>query len=390
MLLVLWSALAFGADVVLYSSGVPTEVIERVSIATHTPPEEFRALTLPELASGKAPVLLDGAGAVLNCESAPTVLKDVTIAIDTLQNAVGYMDAERAARAFDSGQSAIRCLAEPLDPALGARLHYLRGHARHGDGATEAEVEYDFGRALHYMPELKWDEYFPPQAKPVFEAAHSSRQHLELFHLTVSPPLTKLRIDGHDVQAPFSLSRGWHIVQVHPPHVFTVEVNLKEPSLLFLPQSIQVDAVNWVTEEARRAELDRVLQALVDDGETVFVVSGGAVWRTEVGLNSWESLKMPVRFTDRRAQAAWGTASLVAGIGGAAIGLGLAVGGAAQANRLASVRDEADELEEAALAVSKHTGALSRYRAGLWIAGGASVVASVGVAVRFWPVNTDK
>lgn len=279
----LWIAAALAAPLAIHSAGDATEA---AALLQEVGAGDVELRSFAEVAPLGAP-RLEGRGVLLECEGEPTHRYQVETALSTAEAHLAYVRWELAREALEAAEAAMLCLAEPIDAATAARVHYLFGVTA-SFLEDEVEARSSFARAHLLQPGLVWDPQFPPDGQALFEEEGLSVAERPLVELLVVPePRTaKLTVDGRRIYAAgreVELRAGTHIVQGPG---WTVEVDLFPDSrpVFLVPESIEDIGGDWL------ADVDgcRSLDELVDRAPPFFLVSGDQVWLREA--EGWEAL----------------------------------------------------------------------------------------------------
>ncbi|HJN74639.1 MAG TPA: hypothetical protein QGF58_11960 [Myxococcota bacterium] len=230
---------------------------------------------------------LEGRGVLLVCEGETTHRYQVETALSTAEAHLAYVKWEEARAALEEAEAAMLCLAEPIDAATAARVHYLFGvtAAFLGD---EVEARSSFARAHVLQPGLVWDTQFPQSGQDLFEQEGllvAERPFVDLL-VVPEPRAAKLTVDGRRIYAAgrrVELRAGTHIVQGPG---WTVEVDLFPDSapVFVVPEAIEDIGGDWLIDEDACRSLDQI----VDAQPPLFFVAGDQAWMRDG--EGWEAL----------------------------------------------------------------------------------------------------
>ncbi|MEN9785276.1 MAG: hypothetical protein RLZZ299_540 [Pseudomonadota bacterium] len=286
-------AAAHAADPVVHAGADSAAVLARVAATAGVPVTELRAVTLPELVQGRAPVLLGG-GKLTPCTAAASNRAAIEASLDIAKGAILYMEYGSARAALDAAIRGLGCLQEPVEPSLAARAWYLLGIVAHAS-SDQATSRAAFRQARLFQPDMTWDPNYPPAAQVTFDAVAAEMRAVSLVSLAVvpEPPEGAVRIDGRPVKVvggTVAVSPGAHHVQVGAGSLVTVniEVDANAPATLLLPQFVTQDALRWAGDGDRRAALTAILSGSLGNTGSVFVVSGDVLWRVRLGGSAWD------------------------------------------------------------------------------------------------------
>jgi hypothetical protein len=346
---------------------------------------EVRVVTLAQLLSGGQPSAVAGA-VLVPCAGGPQSAVDVDNRAVKAARAIAYMDAADAEAQLAAADAGLACLDAPVPPALGARVHFLRGILAFDRGDVAGAATH-FARARTFWPEMKWDPNYPPDARAVFEGAAPPEAALWL-RLVPPPASGKLWVDGREVpvaEAGVALAPGPHVVQLDDGGLATFAVDVQGPAgALVRPAATPPDALTWLRDPTLRPALSSVLAATIAPEETVYVADDGRLWRVHAGRDDWEELAeaaVPARVARTR-RVVGGT---LLGAGGAAL-----VGGSLlAATSWAGVGEARDAAASAATreayedASARYDRTLGTVRAGGALGVGGAVLLVSGAVVAF-------
>jgi len=314
-----------------------------------------------------------------------TLLKTLGLAEDLLL----YKEFVRAKEALDTAQGALRCLTEPAEGSLGARLHFLRGLTAAGlddpEGADRA-----FAQALAFRADLPWDERFPAEWRPSFDRALGSVDTHATGLVVFGPGVgdtSRIWVDGQMLDATgnsLELTEGAHLLQFLEPAGTTLEVEVRANR----PVAVLVPALLSDQEIVSALDLstDPLLKALVShtfpSEQTLFLWTGANTLRID---ETFELLPRaePVSLEDRRRMA-----SRLAIGGGVATGLGIAAGAVGIGIGLSADKDAACEPACQTLEANRAAQGAALQYAGISLIG--SGLASIGVSFAIAPKERSK
>ena len=290
LILLLWTPSAFaGETLVLHAGDNPSLAATQVHAAAELEdegltPADLRPRTLSDVVAGHAPVL-EGPGSLSVCDTASTTLSSLRQIVERAEDAVSYMETDQAVAHLRAGVSTLKCLGESVHPEVGGRLFYLQGIVFHSlENETGARVA--FTKALSYLPELSWDDYFAPNALELFEEAKAAVAETERLSLRVTPlpPEGGLWVDGRPVEiseGEIQIQAGEHLVQLQGKAAIQLRIQAPEEGsghTLILPQAAGTQDLIWVNDDTRREVLSTVLDATLSAETRVYAVAAGRIW----------------------------------------------------------------------------------------------------------------
>jgi hypothetical protein len=344
LMALVFSGISYGATPVLHVGENPQILLAKSAAATTRPADELKVLTIQELVRGKPAVLLGG-GRVESCFGPPTSDLNVREAVDRVERALAYLEYEKAMAHIQVGEEAIRCLSSPADAQRIARLYFLKGFVSFEEG-EESVVQAAFDVALTIDPDLVWDEYFAPNAKPIFDDVGKQIEGRSntTIGLLPAPASGHVWIDGRRVSVTdgnITLSEGRHLVQVKgqnmrshwvtvraeaappapelspvvessedtpvvessedPPEqpeatVTAAPVAVQSGPRLIVPTALTSNAIKWSADPTKRADFDQILSVLYDPDTLVYFSVDGQIIAHPVGSEEWIDLKIPTGF----------------------------------------------------------------------------------------------
>jgi len=276
---------ASAAEIVFYDTGEAADAKARVSVAASRPFSSLQALTLAELAQGRPPALI-GPGAVTACSAAAVDGGTIDAAIQRAESSIDYLEYAAAWNALNEAAAQLGCLSAPLAPGPAARLHFLSGVVANAlDDKPSAWTA--FRQARIFQPDITWDENFPPDARPMFDAAGVELASTPLVALSLAPQPGEFWIDGRALppDAPLPpLLPGAHVIQFgKDPTTLTVTLEPDADVTLVLPALIPPDGVSWSADPDLRPALAAAVTALLPRDAVAFFALTDAVWRLDGG-----------------------------------------------------------------------------------------------------------
>jgi hypothetical protein len=325
---------AWAGDPVVHAAG-ETDAVGVVAEATGRSPETLYAAPLGELMSGREPEGLGGVE-LLTCAGVPEGHGKLRQILDQAESHVSNQN-KGATAALTQAEATLRCLREPLDTKLAARVFFLGGvvASRLGDRATALDR---FHQALVFEVGLNWDPSFEPAVREVFDAAVElslSAPQTATIRLLPHPGERSVWIDGRDLPPSRELATvaaGRHFVQIARPMeggVVTGEVVLgrEDGAVVLVPGAVTGEVLQWAGDEVRADDLAALLSVAVDPGQDLFVLTRGQVYAGVAGEGRFERIGGKDPANTGAALRASGAVAL--GVGAGAAVLGWLQGGAA-------------------------------------------------------------
>jgi hypothetical protein len=318
-----------------------------LQLAAERVPGEWSLVAWSDVRSGQPATL--GGQQVTACTAVATT-KDA--ALDDLKRAVLLADGVEAAV-----REAERAVCPTGTPEDLARIAFLTGVAAMEAGEEEAGAA-QFVRARTFAPGLGWDEAFSDRYRPAFDAARPLEGTVRL----------EILPEGQVVFPTAELPSTRHLVRVGAKAYWT---ELAFDDVVVVPRAFDDAALGWIADDARRADLSRLLAVSLGEGVEAGVVHDGTVWTGRTGRSDWVAhrpvavvpeVESPPETPPRRRR--WAAPLIGAGAVLTAVG----AGAAAEAYLTANTGTADDHLRRKA-----------RYRVGNAVWAGGSVVMAVGI-----------
>ena len=292
------SAPAHAGAHVVYEGEDPGLAVARVAVAVSRPPGDFTALDWPTHRDGLKPALL-GFGSLAECTGDGTTSEPFAAQIKEAEGALNFMEHERVHAIADTALKGLACLAEPVDPAIVSRFHFLKGVV-YMDQGDKPSAWSSFQSALVVDTGLTWDDNFPPDSRPVFIAAQAEMGATPPteFVLVPVPGEARIWMDGKEV-APgtqtIPLVGTTHWLQWEDDSFHTAILTL-EPGLqvgILLPSTLGEAPLYAVTDPMHHVQVSALMASVGAPGDEIFVTTLGGVWRNTVGQADFEQLAAP-------------------------------------------------------------------------------------------------
>jgi hypothetical protein len=387
-----------GNMIPMISSGIDATIaLLRTSAASKKDIETLNPVTVIDLAGNHPAILLSKTGdgpavpsSVIGCSGSVMSNSRLKVLTQTADNDLAYYELENAQKRLESAVKGIICLQDTLEVDVVQRMYFLQGILDHSmdkpDEATKA-----FSLAIRFKPDLQWDDNFPPDAQKLFIEAKKSFSKAKEIPLTISPVSATPNIWVNGVAltsgATHFLYEGENIVQVLGATIQThkVMVNSDVESLqLVVPSTMPIDSNTWVSDEAKRGELDFVLSNILPTGSELYVHNSGEVWTTNIGTTEWAQLDVP-RYVENRANAKVisGKVLFWTGIGAMASGLGYSGYHYIQGLDSVSTAKSTEDYLAYADQLNDHTTQQANYQIGWIITGSGIALGGLGYTLAF-------
>lgn len=316
--------------VVLFA-GSPSRAVSRVVQDIDGDAKDLDARRLKDLLVNAEPYMVGGE-AVMGCLGTPSTQAEILKQIALAEELLKLLEVGRAQSEIDAAARSWRCLSQPAESAVGARLNLVRGVIRYAAGDS-AGARVAFSEALQYQPQLEWDTDFGEEPQPLFRQARQEREPIASFSTVPYDAPVSLRVDGQPVRIEgqpikgdaqtIAIAPGDHVVQLVEAdgtvQNFWRRVGAGEAIQLVIPEQLSDDRLARVDEVSVRADLTTIITASsLAERPAFYVPSRNSSWSFEPQVGQWEQRRQPWTKRNRQGLFLSGGASLVIG-GGAMI-----------------------------------------------------------------------
>jgi len=287
--------LHFGPDI--YQSA--NLAVSYTAAATDLSPEVLEAVDPTKLMN--LPLSLGEQGTIEECSGTTMSSARLKQLSQKLDMALAYYELDKAQEYFNTAEQGLLCLNTILDTDIVARLYYLKGLLDYNNGDESKTLE-AYENAIRFKPNLNWDPVFPPDSQPLFEQAKSDFSSRQGVPVNVYPESAKalLWINGMPAtdSASLTLNKGDNFLQYEGIEMKNARVVLSEDDTevtLVVPPAINKDIISWVDNEDNASELEVILETLYPNGQTIYAVKEGLVYRLTLSENTdtWTELEVP-------------------------------------------------------------------------------------------------
>ena len=290
---------------VLYSGKDEQSTLLRTSKASGKTVEQLTALTTIDLA-GKSPIQLRykeleqwNISPVQTCTRSAVSNAHIRNLTQKADNYLNYYDLIKASTTLETAEDIVVCLQELFNADDIRQLYYLRGVLEQTKGNDVASIQ-AFSSAIRIKPDMVWNEFYSPDARPNFDIAKKSFVQLSAIPLQIYPQsaASSLWINGSPLlnnEMP-TISEGRNIIQIVGLETFTYEIEVPPSAShieLIAPSTLSVTAIDWVDNPGIQAELSLVLEPVLPINSTLYVHNQGRVWEGVVGQKEWTELVVP-------------------------------------------------------------------------------------------------
>ena len=169
-------------------------------------------------------------------------------------------------------------------------MYFIKGILEQNRGNKDQSVQ-AFSSAIRVKPDLKWDSFYSPDAKPYFDLAKDQFVQLKSIELEIIPKSagSSLWINGApllNVDSP-EILEGTNIIQIVGMDTQTYEITIPSNTdkvRIIAPSTLPISALSWVDDEVKKAELAIVLDSVVEE-DSVFLHEQGRVWEPNLDTN---------------------------------------------------------------------------------------------------------
>lgn len=245
---------------------------------------------------------------MVNCEKDGFSNAHVRNLTQTADNNLGYFELDKAGQKLEQAKEGLICLQELLQVSDVMQMYYLTGILEQSKGNDLASVQ-AFSSAIRLKPDLQWNDYYTPDAKPNFDQAKHEFASLQEISLEIIPAIasSQVWINGTPLLSGESMTvyEGENIVQILGLETQTYSMVVPKDAQgirLVVPSALPVSANTWVETPEGQKELSIVLQSVLAMDSELLVHDSGKIWKTNIGSGQWEELAVP-KFADTRANA---------------------------------------------------------------------------------------
>jgi hypothetical protein len=252
--------------------------------------------------------------------------------LEQAERDLAWGDSAPALEGLRAASEALTCLVDPVDPALGARVHLRRAEVAllAGERRTAGMA---FTDALRFNPDLTWAGARTDEERELFRSAALAPFLNAPASVTVLPPPDgPLWIDGHSripQDGAFVVSTGAHLLQLGDGPGLTLRLT-SGPATLRLPSRIPTALLDDLSTKEARARAAHYLPWVAPAGSPVLLTSSDGLWEHVVGSDAWTDRWTPVvdeaarvRRRGRKGALLIGAGTALTGGGAAAMGLSL-------------------------------------------------------------------
>lgn len=264
-----WWGSAWAADPIVFE-GDEARALERVERATRIPAADLEPVPVQQLLD-RPPSVGDG-GTLAACSGAPVTADQLRLAAQSATSALTFDDRAKAASELQRVADADRCAAWDAEALRG----YFVARA-----LTDDDAAWGFAHARVLDPPLAWDEAWPADRRPAYDAAAP----VGIVHLTVPQP--GFRVDGRAADGVVEVPPGWH--RLSGPG-FDGAVELEADAVFVAPSAVPPAAFSDLATPEARAVPAAVLSAAFGDGHRVFVANRQGLWSAAAGRVDWLAL----------------------------------------------------------------------------------------------------
>ena len=380
----------------LYSGTDPEASTVRTSLAADIDAEQLQLQTIVDVTRTATPTYLsqkDSAEKVEQldgCTGSTITNKHIQNYTQTADNHLSYYELEKAAADLNKAETSLVCLQELFNADDVRQMYYLKGILEQTQGNDDASQQ-SFSSAIRIKPDIQWNNFYSPDAKPNFDAAKSEFSSLGSIALDIIPSeaASSLWINGTpllDVNSP-TIYSGTNIIQIVGLETTTYEISVPsdvDSIKLVLPSTLPNTAFTWVEDTEKVSELSSVLNTVIDPSSTVYVHNAGRVWSNDIGTSTWTELEVP-KFAETRlnARKITGQTLFWSGLATGAISIGLSANYYIQGQQSYRASADTNEWDQFVDHRADLTSLESRYQTSMLTTLGGLGLAGLGYAIAF-------
>ncbi|MGC6510153.1 MAG: hypothetical protein ACON4U_17165 [Myxococcota bacterium] len=352
--------------------------------------DDINLIVLNDLIRAGSYQSLDGAD-LMTCNTTQASLSRLRNMIQQAENEVSYLEFKKAEATLRAAEQSLNCLKDFADAELAFQLYFFQGMVLFDNGNKEG-AQQAFHNALTFMPTKRWDDYFAPDAKPLFdeiksEIVKSAEQKLTIYP---TPARDSIWIDGFPADGnTHMLKPGAHLIQINTgesTRSYRVVMGETEADFI-IPAALSPDSLTWTQQTERLPELNKVASALASANKGSVLVNGSEVWLYDDASKSIKELEVPRSlYISGRDPKVVAMGSLAA-VGALASLSGVTMMGisASQANSYADQAQDADEYKKFTNAKNNYDEleGLHNVYTGIFIGGTVMSAGSAALLYRF-------
>ena len=192
MFILVFSSLVFAEEVstttddaeqttytLLYSGTDPEASTVRTSLAAEIDTEQLQLQTIVDVTRTATPTYLsqkDSSEKVEQldgCTGSTITNKHIQNYTQTADNHLSYYELEKAAADLNKAETSLVCLQELFNTDDVRQMYYLKGILEQTQGNNDASQQ-SFSSAIRIKPDIQWNNFYSPDAKPNFDAENLS------------------------------------------------------------------------------------------------------------------------------------------------------------------------------------------------------------------------
>ena len=159
----------------------------------HERPEVDDIKVLNDLIRAGTYQSLEGAE-LITCNTTQASLSRLRNMIQQAENEVSYLEFKKAEATLRAAEQSLNCLKDFADAELAFQLYFFQGMVLFDNGDKDG-AQQAFHNALTFMPTKRWDDYFAPDAKPLFDEIKAEIVKSTEQKLTIYPTLLATHLD---------------------------------------------------------------------------------------------------------------------------------------------------------------------------------------------------
>lgn len=324
---------------------------------------------------------------LISCETTPVSLSRMRNMIQQAENEVSYLEFDKADGTLVAAEQSLNCLKDFADSSLAFQLYFLQGMVAYDNQKVE-KARASFHQALTFQPTKRWDDYFAPDAKPLFDEIKEEIVKSKEYTLTVvpTPPQGSIWIDGYPADGNVHmLKAGAHLIQLNTgdkTSSYRIQTG-EEDSRFIIPAALPPSAETWVDDDEKRPELSIIAGQVAEQNKGVVVANGSEVWVYDDETSMLKELDVPQRLyvggRDPKIIASWafiGAGSVAFATGGTLMAIN-----SNRANTEVTLAQNAESYDDFSQAEIDYNTAEQSYKYGTAVLIGGTGLTAVGSAL---------
>jgi hypothetical protein len=268
------------------------------------------------------PLNFTGVEDPVQCSSLPSNVGQLQDSLTKAEDAVNYLEIEKAISYIQRIQNDMVCLNERIPSDLISSTYFLLGVAYSYNDNDELASE-SWSQALLFTPDLQWDENIEPSKKPKFEETKQDLQSQATSRIMLVPQTAKLSIDGTPIKHGGDIFAGSHLIQQDAVdfHGYKIVTETGKDAFIVSFADFPESLTDVMATETTRQEVLIGLRMVQPDSD-FRIIEGNQMWYLPSNSPRWSVVEAQgaKQKTTKQSSSAGKKPLLYAGIGTLALG----------------------------------------------------------------------